>query len=221
MSCLKWIWLTPANALRIHFMKKSQKASTLVGATESRAFAVRERLMLAAAEIFALEGYANTTVEDVSRHAGVSKRTFYEHFASREDVLTGYVTYGAERIDEYLDNTLQTQTDPLLRVESLIRSYCQLLAAAPMVGYQVMAAGPEPRKVRMAALDRLSSRLQKELLSAFNAGQIRRPPEDVSVELILGGIDAWLLRCHALGQQKKIHSNIETVVDFVKRSFSS
>ena len=45
----------------------------------------RERLLRAMAEVMADKGYARTSVADVLRVAHVSRETFYEQFASKED----------------------------------------------------------------------------------------------------------------------------------------
>src|SRR5512133_3181009 len=44
----------------------------------------RRRLFEAAADVFARVGYAEATAESISREAGMSKATFYEHFANKE-----------------------------------------------------------------------------------------------------------------------------------------
>jgi len=45
----------------------------------------RERLIAGLAESIAEHGYAGTTVAHITRAAAVSRRTFYEHFSSKED----------------------------------------------------------------------------------------------------------------------------------------
>src|ERR1700756_2830222 len=47
----------------------------------------RQRLLRAAAEEFAEKGYGNTGSESISRRAGMSKATFYEHFANKEECI--------------------------------------------------------------------------------------------------------------------------------------
>ncbi|HEX4219245.1 MAG TPA: TetR family transcriptional regulator [Acidimicrobiales bacterium] len=43
-----------------------------------------------ALELFAQRGYADVSVEDIARAAGISARTFYRYFATREDLLALY-----------------------------------------------------------------------------------------------------------------------------------
>jgi AcrR family transcriptional regulator len=47
----------------------------------------RERLLEAGLEIFGTEGYFKASVEGLCSVAGVANRSFYEHFASKEDLL--------------------------------------------------------------------------------------------------------------------------------------
>ena len=47
----------------------------------------RGRLFAAAAAVFARVGYAEATAEAIAREAGMSKATFYEHFANKEDCI--------------------------------------------------------------------------------------------------------------------------------------
>src|SRR3954463_3168983 len=45
----------------------------------------RERLLVAMADAVAEKGYAHAAVADVIERAGVSRRTFYEHYANKEE----------------------------------------------------------------------------------------------------------------------------------------
>jgi AcrR family transcriptional regulator len=47
----------------------------------------RRRLLDAGLEAFGTQGYAGTTIEGLCARAGVTPRNFYDHFASREDLL--------------------------------------------------------------------------------------------------------------------------------------
>jgi AcrR family transcriptional regulator len=51
----------------------------------------RERIERAAAELFYRNGIHATGVELVARQANVSKRTLYQHFASKNDLVDNYL----------------------------------------------------------------------------------------------------------------------------------
>ncbi|MFV8315389.1 TetR/AcrR family transcriptional regulator [Mycobacterium sp. 23] len=54
---------------------------------EIRRRSTHEALRLAALKSFAREGFANVTVTELAREAGVTERTFFRHFPTKEAVL--------------------------------------------------------------------------------------------------------------------------------------
>ncbi|ONI82896.1 TetR family transcriptional regulator [Actinosynnema sp. ALI-1.44] len=59
----------------------------------------RRRLLDGMATSIEQNGYHNTTIADIVRHARTSRRTFYEHFASREECFAAlFVEANAEMI---------------------------------------------------------------------------------------------------------------------------
>ena len=57
----------------------------------------RERILDAVADVVSFAGYAAMSGEEIIATAGVSRRTFYDNFKSKEDAfLTAYNAVGAE-----------------------------------------------------------------------------------------------------------------------------
>src|SRR5512138_2753022 len=55
----------------------------------------RRRLFEAAAAVFARVGYAEASAEGISREAGMSKATFYEHFGNKEECILALFDHSA------------------------------------------------------------------------------------------------------------------------------
>ncbi len=57
----------------------------------------REQLLKAALELFSLTGYSSVGVDKISEKAGVTKRTLYHHFKSKEELVLAVLRYYDER----------------------------------------------------------------------------------------------------------------------------
>ena len=66
--------------------------------------ATRDALREAALRLFVDEGFHETTVEQISAVVGVTKRTFFLHFASKDEVLLGHVAEQLDLLREVLDS---------------------------------------------------------------------------------------------------------------------
>ncbi len=72
-----------------------------------------ERLQEAAIDLFTERGYERTTVAEIAKHAGLTERTFYNHFADKREVLfsgqdlfiAGYETRSAAHPPSSLPST--------------------------------------------------------------------------------------------------------------------
>lgn len=67
-------------------------ADAALGQRHRQKQATRQALRVAALRLFAEHGFHETTIESISAAAGVSRRTFFLHFSSKDDVLLGHVT---------------------------------------------------------------------------------------------------------------------------------
>src|SRR5471032_2277471 len=70
------------------------------GGRPSRADALRlrERILVAATDLFLAEGYGSTTIEAVAARAGISKRTFYDRFDDKSALFAAVVHEIIEQI---------------------------------------------------------------------------------------------------------------------------
>jgi AcrR family transcriptional regulator len=148
----------------------------------------RERIMAAVAEAAAELGYAEMSVEAIVARAGVSRRTFYEHFKNKEDAfLAAYdavVRQQARHIRRaYLDET--TVQD---RLRAGIRAYLEFTASEPdaarMCIVEVLAAGPRAMAKRSEAM-RMFAEIIEDNIHELLPGCRRAA---LTAETIVGGI---------------------------------
>lgn len=72
--------------------------------------------------LFAERGYREVTVDDIAEAAGVSARTLFRYFPSKEDFLLGFTRRGAQALVDSIGE-LEPGPNPLQRVWQLIREH--------------------------------------------------------------------------------------------------
>lgn len=91
------------------------------------------RLLQALAVVAAEKGLAAATVSDVVREAGVSKRTFYEHFSDKDACfLTLYRQASASAL-RTLRDSVQPERSWQAQLESALHAYFSHLASGPQL----------------------------------------------------------------------------------------
>jgi AcrR family transcriptional regulator len=148
----------------------------------------RERIMAAVGQAAAELGYAEMSVEAIVARAGVSRRTFYEHFKNKEDVfLAAYddvVRQQARQIRRaYFEETTVQQ-----RLRAGIRAYMEFIASEPdlarMCIVEVLAAGPRAMAKRNEAM-RMFAEIIEDNIHELIPGCRRAA---LTAETIVGGI---------------------------------
>ncbi|MEO0898408.1 MAG: TetR/AcrR family transcriptional regulator [Bacteroidota bacterium] len=79
----------------------------------------REVILDAAFELFAKQGYHNTSIEQIRKKAGVSKGLIYNYFGKKEDLMTGAFLRLMEEAEDFVKEVL-TEENPREQLKRLI-----------------------------------------------------------------------------------------------------
>jgi AcrR family transcriptional regulator len=92
-----------------------------LGRRESKRLATRRAIEVAALELAAERGFDEVTVDDISARAGVSARTFFNYFATKEASVGGDTPFELtqDAVERYVSHPL---ADPLADLVELIAS---------------------------------------------------------------------------------------------------
>ncbi|MFM8346330.1 MAG: TetR/AcrR family transcriptional regulator, partial [Betaproteobacteria bacterium] len=80
----------------------------------------RERILHQAAELFAVQGYGGTTMNEVAQACGVSKAALYHYVRDKSELLTLIALTHVERLEHVTREVLQQDLPPQQRLERLI-----------------------------------------------------------------------------------------------------
>jgi AcrR family transcriptional regulator len=65
---------------------------------QKRAIETRDKILVAALELYTEKGYHNTTVDEISKRAGMSTGIAYRYFKNKKAILLAALTYAFENI---------------------------------------------------------------------------------------------------------------------------
>ena len=85
--------------------------------------AARAAIVASAMGVFDRLGFAATRVEDLLAAAGIARRTFYKHFASKEDVLASIYELTTHELLRAVDGGSDAGADPLVSVRNAMDGY--------------------------------------------------------------------------------------------------
>ena len=138
---------------------------------------VRQEIARAAWLLFAERGYEDTTVAEIARAAGISRRSFFRYFSSKEDVVIGTSDALAEDVLAAFARRPAAEP-PLVAIERALRPAIETRLADADESRAIIRLLRESRTLRRALLER-HARLEERLalLIAVRTGaDMRRDP---------------------------------------------
>ena len=125
----------------------------------------RARMLDAMVQSVAEKGYARVAVADVVERAGVSRKTFYEQFANKEECFVAAYDDGVDRLLAAIDAALATLApDWLAAARRAVEVYLDAMAASPAFAraflIEALGAGPVALARRRAVQDRFAAQLE-------------------------------------------------------------
>jgi AcrR family transcriptional regulator len=166
----------------------------------------RRRLMEAALRAFEKNRYERTTVADIVGEAGMSSRSFYDHFASKEDLVAAIIEEtGMQMLAELEEVLSEASDDVATHVDRALRTFLERLPASSIDLERLGGdAGRRVGEVRRRIVQRLTDLTQAFIAKMYAAGRVPRLPERPEVELLLTGIEGLCLRYYSEGRREEL-----------------
>jgi AcrR family transcriptional regulator len=176
----------------------------------------RERLIAGIAEAIAENGYAGTTIAHITRAAAVSRRTFYEHFSSKDECFVAAYDTVMKELQERVSAAFDESEEWPQSIRGGIEAMLEFLAAEPNLArlcmVEALVAGP-------AVVERYDAAIQS-FVPYFQQGREGRPPEvlarlsPTTEEALVGGMVSLISRRIIAGKTEELEELLPDLVEF-------
>jgi AcrR family transcriptional regulator len=183
-----------------------------------RSAELRERLFLAALDLFAKKGFAETTVEDITNAADVGKGTFFNYFPSKDHILLAFGEMQLGRLRAAVEEARKTGVPLPEFLRSLSTRMTEEPARNPGLIRVLLLAYLSNLQVRQSMLE-LQSRvlaLHAEMIRlGQERGEIRNdlPPLEIAQvfrQVVFGTLLTW-----SLYGDESLHSRMDSAFEIV------
>lgn len=174
----------------------------------------RARLLQAMAAVAAEQGLAAASIAAVVARAGVSKRTFYEHFADKDACFLALYRAASASALRTLRESVQPERPWQDQVEHALGAYLAHLAAGPelirMLFVEIHHLGPAGAAVRREVMQHLAD----YMLDTINAcGVVLSPTMAMAA---VGGIHELVLQSIERGEAAQLEALTPTASAVVR-----
>jgi AcrR family transcriptional regulator len=176
----------------------------------------RERLIAGIAEAIAENGYSGTTIAHITRAAAVSRRTFYEHFSSKDECFVAAYDAVMKELQERVSGAFEEEDDWPRAIRAGIEAMLEFLAAEPNLArlcmVEALVAGP-------AVVERYDAAIQS-FVPYFQDGRKGRSKEVLSrlspttEEALVGGMVSLISRRIIAGKAEELEELLPDLVEF-------
>lgn len=143
----------------------------------------RDRILEAAAEVFAEKGLERATVDDIAVRAGVGKGTVYRRVGKKEDFTDILCQHAAKLIFDSIESEIKKRADPILQFKEAVYALCDvfeehlslMILVMSQMGYRKQSK--EKSCATQKSISRLFQLIEGILKKAIKKGQVR--PVDV------------------------------------------
>jgi AcrR family transcriptional regulator len=176
-------------------------AEPATGLRERKKRATRDALARAALELFVERGYHETTLAEIAEVAGVSTRTIFAYFPSKEDILFATMQTMRDALAQALADR-PAGTDALTALQEFILSSAHEKTELDYRLGQVIAADPTLSSHKRARIAEF-----QEVLAAAIADDLGVGPADLRPQVAAASLTAAF---EVLERQDRGHSTVPT-----------
>jgi TetR/AcrR family transcriptional regulator, fatty acid metabolism regulator protein len=160
--------------------------------------ATKERILEAAADVFADKGFYGAAVDDIVRASDTSKGSFYFHFPNKKGIFTALLDHLTGRLLDRVERAIGDQTDPIQKLdaalEAALSAFAQRRRLARLLLVEAAGVGHAMDAHLVVVHVRITALIKRYLDEAVAADLI--PPQDTDLAACawMGALNEIVLR---------------------------
>ena len=152
----------------------------------------RQRIVLAASQMFAERAYVEVQMDELARAADVAKPTIYRYFNSKEDLfleaLDGTMSELVAEVSRVADENLPAPTVLRQMIAAALKSFAQCTAAIRALDGSDAALGERGRAMLRRRARQIREEFVRVLQQGIAASEFRSLDPDLVSRAILGAV---------------------------------
>ena len=165
---------------------------------QARARDRQQRILEAAADVFAQRGYGDVAVEEIATSAGTSKGGLYFHFPGKEALLMALLDHTGSLLMGRVQAAMEEQEAPVDKAAAalltLLRTLGKHRSLARIFAMEALGAGPKLNRRIMELHQSFETVIEEQLDDAIAAGAIEPLDTRVTAQAWVGILNAVLTR---------------------------
>ncbi len=184
----------------------------------------KHKILSTATQLFATQGFDNTTTLQIAKEAGVTEPLLYYHFQGKEEIFTEIIRAIFQDYEKMLEELPRNTETEFEKINNLIRLHIHMAENSPHEGRLILANCPSKLKSESHTCQKIITRQQeiiveylRECMEKGNAsGEFDAHPVDHLVIVMLCLING-ILRKKLLGKKEEI-SYEYTAIEFCRKA---
>jgi TetR/AcrR family transcriptional regulator, fatty acid metabolism regulator protein len=160
----------------------------------------RQMILNAAGDLFAKQGYENTTISDIARVAGVAVGTVYLYFRNKHEIYTSlsldWVSAIAQALQDPHITSMPIEQIPRAMIEASFRICHENSELMPL--FQVDIQSEEEMRKHKAAEEAITKVLDAFFRQVIAQGQLAPFDTEMYAKLIFGLVHSVLYTCFCI-----------------------
>jgi AcrR family transcriptional regulator len=199
----------------------SRSGETMAEATQDGIQSKRQAIIEAALDIFAKQGYEETTIAQIAAAAGVAVGTVYLYFHNKREIYTQASIDWTNRLAVALRDprivSLPVRQVPRAMIETSFRLCHQ--NSNMMSIFQVDIQSPEELRQHKEADGTITEAIGAFLRSAIESGQLAPFDTVMYAKILFGMVHAALFECFCVQEGRFEEAIRENTIEIVERIF--